>query len=246
MLHANQPASATAPGCLYLQIRVVGDGPHDDDDDDDDDPYRTFTLLVVPPDVASGSSPAIAPPSPPAEPIPSAGEIQKMYDALTNCSNLYPDRGDDNGEAMDLEGAEPIWITGNRNGNTNLPPPMPGSGGWITADNIADYFDADGNPRACSNPSNTNHSPTPPTNGLRIENGTGHHRTDLPPPMPGSGGWITAENVDTFFDEEGSLGAGAGTVRVRERDEEEESGDGDGEGSSRGDGDGETKWRRIE
>ncbi len=56
----------------------------------------------------------------------------------------------------------------------------------------------------------------------------------LPPPFPGSGGWITAENVGEYFDEEGNwiggggeeelLGEGAG--RVRGRDEV----DGDNEG----------------
>ena len=40
----------------------------------------------------------------------------------------------------------------------------------------------------------------------------------LPPPMPGSGGWITAENMGQFFDEEGNwrgqgLGPGGGVVR---------------------------------
>ncbi len=68
---------------------------------------------------------------------------------------------------------------------------------------------------------------------------------DLPPPMPGSGGWITAENVEEFFDEEGNwkgegqgprLGEGAGVVRGRE-DGEDGVADGDGE---------ETKWRRTE
>ena len=67
----------------------------------------------------------------------------------------------------------------------------------------------------------------------------------LPPSMPGSGGWITAENVGDFFDEEGNwkgegeaprLGAGAGVVRGRE-DEEVAADDGDRE---------ETKWRRTE
>lgn len=48
----------------------------------------------------------------------------------------------------------------------------------------------------------------------------------LPPPVPGSGGWITAENVGEFFDEDGNwrgredaadnLGEGAGSVRPRE------------------------------
>ena len=55
----------------------------------------------------------------------------------------------------------------------------------------------------------------------------------LPPPVPGSGGWITAENVGEFFDEEGGW-RGAGRVRGREEGEE---GEGDGE---------ETKWRRTE
>lgn len=60
---------------------------------------------------------------------------------------------------------------------------------------------------------------------------------EMPPPMPGSSGWITAENVHEYFDEEGNpLGPGAGTVRARE----EEDGDaGDGESD-------ETKWRRTD
>lgn len=50
----------------------------------------------------------------------------------------------------------------------------------------------------------------------------------LPPPMPGSTGWITAENVNEFFDADGNwiggneeegvsgeLGEGAGTVHGR-------------------------------
>ena len=67
----------------------------------------------------------------------------------------------------------------------------------------------------------------------------------LPPPMPGSGGWITADNMGEYFDEEGNwrgrgLGPSAGIVREREDDENsgnEEGNDGDGE---------ERKWRRIE
>jgi nucleotide-sensitive chloride channel 1A len=57
--------------------------------------------------------------------------------------------------------------------------------------------------------------------------------------MPGSGGWITAENMSEYFDEVGNwrgskegedehLGPGAGTVRSREEDpgpEEDREGD---------------------
>ena len=71
---------------------------------------------------------------------------------------------------------------------------------------------------------------------------------ELPPPMPGSGGWITAENMSEYFDEEGnwiggdaegedeSLGPGAGTVRSREEDAEPDHANGDGD---------DTKWRRT-
>ena len=72
--------------------------------------------------------------------------------------------------------------------------------------------------------------------------------------MPGSGGWITAENVAEFYHEDGtprgdgeefhateqgeggvlSLGTGAGSLR-RGRDDRTEEGDAE-----------ETKWRRTE
>lgn len=74
--------------------------------------------------------------------------------------------------------------------------------------------------------------------------------------MPGSGGWITAENVSDFFDEEGNwrggeewtesevlgvpgggLGEGAGSVRAREEG---------AEGDALGEEGDETKWRRTD
>ena len=79
----------------------------------------------------------------------------------------------------------------------------------------------------------------------------------LPPPMPGSGGWITAENVGEWFDAEGNfrggggggggeLGEGAGVVRGREEGDGDVDGDGVGEGGvENGGGEGETKWRRT-
>jgi nucleotide-sensitive chloride channel 1A len=60
-------------------------------------------------------------------------------------------------------------------------------------------------------------------------------------PEPGAGGWITAENMADFVDENGNfvanLGAGAGTVR--QRDDEAANGTDD-------DADDDTKWRRTE
>lgn len=75
----------------------------------------------------------------------------------------------------------------------------------------------------------------------------------LPPPMPGSGGWITAENVGEYFDEEGNymragegLGEGAGRVRGRQDDDEEARWGVDGNGVEDHEGAGEeTKWRRT-
>jgi len=67
--------------------------------------------------------------------------------------------------------------------------------------------------------------------------------------MPGSGGWITAENVSEYFDEEGNwrgaregLGEGAGSVRRREEDDGEVNGHG---GVEEMEGE-ETKWRRTD
>lgn len=78
----------------------------------------------------------------------------------------------------------------------------------------------------------------------------------MPPPVPGSGGWITADNMNEYFDEDGNwigggegeegqpgeeLGPGAGTIRGRD----EIDGDGNEDDEVGGiDGD-ETKWRRM-
>ena len=75
----------------------------------------------------------------------------------------------------------------------------------------------------------------------------------LPPSMPGSGGWITADNIDNFYDEEGNwraggLGPGAGLVRTREYDGNEDADDvvAAGNGHDAGDSTEETKWRRTD
>ena len=105
--------------------------------------------------------------------------------------------------------------------------------------------------------------------------------SDLPPAFPGSGGWITAENLHEHFDGEGNwlpgrelgepqnaeimtnghggddtgLGPGAGNVRTRDDDAGEEHRRGDVDGNGEVDGaDGEeepggmgeeAKWRRT-
>lgn len=156
---------------------------------DDHDRDATLSLTVVPAQRAP-------PPAAPAGPPTTEEEIQALFFAVSTCSNLHPDAVDQ--ESMDGE-----------------------EGGWMDTDN-----DWDGN-------------------GVVAEGEAGHG--GLPPPMPGSGGWITAENVGEFFDGEGNwrgrgLGPGAGVVRGR--------GEGEGEGEEL-DGEGEegageeTKWRRT-
>jgi nucleotide-sensitive chloride channel 1A len=94
--------------------------------------------------------------------IPStAGDavIKELFDAVSNCSNLHPDPTYEDEEMEDGEGDSRIVFEGSvgyegisglpgvHRGATDggLPPPFPGSGGWITAENLSEYFDAEGN-----------------------------------------------------------------------------------------------------
>ncbi|OAQ65023.1 benzoylformate decarboxylase [Pochonia chlamydosporia 170] len=117
---------------IWMQLEF-SDGGADDDD------FNTVELTIVPP---SSESP---------------GAAQQLYDAIANCSNLHPDpiNGDeeeeDDYDRIVFEGnteQEPVdGFTGVLRGAADggLPPPMPGSGGWITAENVHEYFDQDGN-----------------------------------------------------------------------------------------------------
>ena len=122
---------------------------------------------------------------------------QALYTALSACANLHPDplSSDDGADEIDMDGNE-----------HHQRPAIMFEGGDISGVYPLDSDSAQG----------------------------------LPPPMPGSGGWITAENVGEFFDEEGNWrggGGGSGVGGVRGREEDDDGGEGDGE---------ETKWRRTE
>jgi len=80
---------------------------------------------------------------------------QQLFDAIAACSDLHPDAADEDEDEEDdriffedgvggdaLDGF-PGVVIGSADGD--LPPPMPGSSGWITAENVDQYFDADGN-----------------------------------------------------------------------------------------------------
>lgn len=79
---------------------------------------------------------------------------QKLYDAVTACSNLYPDPLQEDSDEDGLgytgvTGGEELFQQGmgaSGGAETNgLPPPFPGSGGWITAENVHEHFDEEGN-----------------------------------------------------------------------------------------------------
>ncbi|KAL4790009.1 regulator of volume decrease after cellular swelling-domain-containing protein [Aspergillus venezuelensis] len=125
-------------------------------------------------------------------------EIQKLYDAVSACANLHPDPIEEEEDGAGGAFASGLVFPGaSASAESDLPPPVDGSSGWITADNMHEFFDEEGN---------------------WIGEGDG-------PGFPGMGG---------------GLGPGAGTVREREGDDEGVDGDaGEGEGD-------ETKWRRTD
>jgi nucleotide-sensitive chloride channel 1A len=155
---------------------------------EEDEEPESISLTIIPPAGPPGPPQAAAGTQPPnAEETQTPGGA--LFTALSNCSNLHPDPIE-LGEETDLQDSAlfqaGMIAPGSAGGG--LPPPMPGSGGWITAENMSEYFDEDGN-------------------------------------------WIGGEEG-----EEEQLGPGAGTVRSREEDPElgEEDGNGD-----------DTKWQRT-
>jgi chloride channel, nucleotide-sensitive, 1A len=175
-LPADTPsASAASPPSqgVYMQLttlsggddQVMGDG--DGAEDDDDFEPESLALTIVPsalgaPSSAFSQQPAAEdddhnndgdePPQPDQQPQTPA---QALFTALSACSNLHPDPIQDGDQADDDDGtgqsrliqsglAIPLGGAGG-GGDDGLPPPMPGSGGWITAENMHEFVDAEGN-----------------------------------------------------------------------------------------------------
>ncbi|EEP78928.1 predicted protein [Uncinocarpus reesii 1704] len=175
---------------LYMQLSIGVDAEEDLEED-------AVSLTVVPPAPQPATTQAQSEgenESLLTDDKPSQTPTELLYAALSACSNLHPDPAD---EEDDL-------------------------GGQPLADSA--LFQS----------------------GLVIP---GNNAGGLPPAMPGSGGWITAENMHEFFDEEGNwigegrgpLGPGAGSVRPREEDDEGNQAGEDGSGA----GAEETKWQRT-
>ncbi|KAL6243433.1 hypothetical protein RBB50_009425 [Rhinocladiella similis] len=132
--------------------------------------------------------------------------VTAMFNALSNCSNLHPDPVEPGDEEEDQYQSH-LFQTGLAfpgASDGGLPPAMPGSGGWITAENMHEYFDEGGN--------------------WIGKDGDEEEQQDVEEGAQGE-----------------NLGPGAGTVRPRQ-EEEEENANGNGEAA---DGNEETKWQRT-
>ncbi|KAL0943422.1 uncharacterized protein CTRU02_201308 [Colletotrichum truncatum] len=120
---------ATPLQAIWMQLELADGGDGDDD-------FNTIDLTLVPAVTAGAQA-----------------DVQKLYDAISACSDLHPDPADEDDEDEDgriiFEGDhEPVeGYTGVLHGAADggLPPAFPGSGGWITAENVHLHFDADGN-----------------------------------------------------------------------------------------------------
>jgi nucleotide-sensitive chloride channel 1A len=209
-------------------MQIANPTPADGTSAEEDEEEDSITLTIVPPSVTEATTSALG--SYPAgtettglvseemavdqgntEAKPGETATQALYAAVSACSNLHPDpvvpgeEGDDEydgsyedsteqpavGEILQAAG---LVIPGASDGG--LPPPVDGSSGWITADNMHEYFDEDGNWIADAEP------PASMT-------------------LPG-------------------LGPGAGNVHSRNDEDQVENGDGEENGDE------ETKWRRTD
>ncbi|KZL87555.1 fpd1 benzoylformate decarboxylase [Colletotrichum incanum] len=132
-IHAVKQVGVMSEGtplqAIWMQLQLADGGDGDDD-------FDTIDLTLVPAITAGVQV-----------------DVQKFYDAISACSDLHPDPVDEEDEDEDgrivFEGEhEPVeGYTGVMYGahDGGLPPAFPGSGGWITAENVHEHFDADGN-----------------------------------------------------------------------------------------------------
>ncbi|KAI0023639.1 regulator of volume decrease after cellular swelling-domain-containing protein [Xylariomycetidae sp. FL0641] len=132
---------------VYMQLEFSDAGAGADDDDDES--FDPIELTLVPYKAA---------PSDAVDAL-NAQRTNALFNQISACSNLNPDPrdGDEDDEDDDADrivfesnvepGAAVEGLPGvlQGDGNGGLPPPMPGSSGWITADNVHEYFDEEGN-----------------------------------------------------------------------------------------------------
>jgi chloride channel, nucleotide-sensitive, 1A len=126
---------------VYMQLEFSGNAGGDDDES-----FDPLELTLIPSnttdDVAS------------IDPL-NGQRATALYNQISACSNLNPDPNAENEDEEEEDFADRIVFEGEAleglpgafmgDANGGLPPPMPGSSGWITADNVHEYFDEEGN-----------------------------------------------------------------------------------------------------
>jgi chloride channel, nucleotide-sensitive, 1A len=203
-LHAIQSLpqpSATEQQGLYMQI--IARAPENSADEEPESISLTVIPTAAAPPAAQTSSTVEGDLEVEAEGQASQSPVVAMFNALSACSNLHPDPvepGDEDEEGIQGSRLFQAGLAFPGASDGSMPPAMPGSGGWITAENMHEFVDEHGNWIGGD------------------DNGEG-------------------EEADGEGGDEGPLGPGAGTVR--ERDDEEHV---DGDAANDGD---ETKWRRT-
>lgn len=125
---------------LYMQLIPSMPSP------DDEEPPDTVSVTIVP--TASAPPPNSAPSANDDDAIdsedqPEQSAVQAFFTALSDCSNLHPDPIEDEEEQGSRLMQAGLAFPGTSDGS--MPPPMPGSGGWITAENMHEFIDEDGN-----------------------------------------------------------------------------------------------------
>lgn len=127
--HVASGSEQTYPG-VYLQLEFSDGG-------EDDESYDTVELTIVPNNATQE-------------------ETTKLFEAISQCADLNPDPADEDDEddeydrivfegdveGRELDGLPGVYASGD---DVALPPPLPGSSGWITAENVHEFFDKDGN-----------------------------------------------------------------------------------------------------
>jgi nucleotide-sensitive chloride channel 1A len=218
-LHAIQSVPSPGPGeqqGLYMQVLIkspeAGEG---------DEP-ESISITIVP---TASAPPQITSTGTGTTETGLEGEDEKeqtpalaMFNALSACSNLHPDPvepGDyDENEDTGADGSRlfraGLAFPGASDGG--LPPAMPGSGGWITAENMHEFVDEEGNW----------------IGGDDQEEGEGEGEYEDEDGQE----WNGNDGGDGYGD--GPLGPGAGTVRPRDSDQQGNEDDDD------------TKWRRTD
>lgn len=174
--------------------------PLDTASEEDTEP-ESISLTIIP----TASAPPQGPGSATAPTTVDAGEevetedqpeqtpAQALFAALSACADLHPDPVEDDDDMEDGEGVGSsrlvqagLAIPLSGEGDDGLPPPMPGSGGWITAENMHEFVDENGN--------------------------------------------FIEDDAEEVMEGDAALGPGAGTVHSREDE---------------ADGDDETKWQKT-